>query len=47
MKAKRKKRVPRPRRRWVINPVTRVEKSEKKYSRRTAKKTVTKELDES
>ena len=46
MKRKRKK-LPLPRKTWVINPVTRVKGSDKKYARGKVKKNVRKELDES
>ena len=44
---KAKKKRPLPRKNWVINPVTRVKESEKKYSRDKAKENFKKELDES
>jgi hypothetical protein len=44
---KRKKKLPLPRKTWVINPMTRVKESEKKYARGKAKKNFRKELDES
>ena len=44
---KKKKKLPLPRRTWVINPVTRVKDSEKKYARDKVKKNFRKELDES
>jgi hypothetical protein len=39
--------LPRPRKTWGINPVTRVKESERKYARGKAKRNLRKELDES
>ncbi len=46
MKKAKKKTVVFPRRKWQINPVTRVKDSEKKYSRPRAKKDFRKFADE-
>lgn len=46
MKNVKKKKVALPRRKWQINPVTRVKDSEKKYSRPRAKKILRKVEDE-
>jgi hypothetical protein len=45
-KKKAKRKLPLPRKTWVINPVTRVKESDKKYSRGQVKKIFKKELDE-
>lgn len=47
MKKKRAKKSLLPRKTWVINPLTRVKDSDKKYTRGKAKKNFRKELDES
>jgi hypothetical protein len=44
---KKRKKLPLPRKAWVINPVTRVKESDKKYSRGKVKQNFRKEFDES
>lgn len=47
VKRKAKRKLPLPRKTWVINPVTRVKESGKKYARDAVKKNFRNELDES